>query len=138
MSTPEEIAAQLDPPQDVKGSKLTTWVMDQIGRTDIGLGLSVVALIIEKRQMDFALNSLRKLKFNNPCDIIREVKTIAIEVEVENFDKFVTSILVKYAEEFKHSELELMLEHNLVKHILPHDSLTGTGCLPCTPRLRRR
>jgi hypothetical protein len=112
MSTPEEIAAKLDPPQDIKGSKLTTWVMDQIGRTDITLGLSVVALIIEKRQMDFALNSLRKLNFNNPCDIIREVKTIAIEVEVEKFDKFVTSILVKYAEEFKHSELELMLEHD--------------------------
>lgn len=137
MSTPEEIAAKLDPPQDIKGSKLTTWVMDQIGRTDIGMGLSVVALIIEKRQMDFALNSLRKLKFNNPCDIIREVKTIADDVEVENFDKFVTSVLVKYAEEFKNSELKLMLEHNLVKHIRPHDSLTGTGCLPCMPRWSR-
>ena len=88
--------------------------------------------------MDFALNSLRKLNFNNPCDIIREVKTIAIEVEVENFDKFVTSILVKYAEEFVIPELEVMLEHNLVKHILPHDSLTGTGCLPCKLLPRRR
>jgi hypothetical protein len=138
MSTPEEIAAKLDPPQNIKGSKLTTWVMDQIGRTDITLGLSVVALIIEKRQMDFAMNSIRKLKFNNPCDIIREVKTIADEVEVENFDKFVTCVLVKYAEEFKNSEIELMLEHNLVKHIRPHDSSTGTGCWPCTPRLRHR
>jgi hypothetical protein len=138
MSTPEEIVAQLDPPEDVKGSKLTTWVMDKIGRTDITLGLSVVALIIEKRQMDFALNSLRKLKFNNPCDIIREVKTMADFIEVENFDKFVTSVLVKYAKEFNNAELELMLEHNLVKYILPpSDSSTGTCCLPCMPRLRR-
>jgi len=137
MSTPEEIAAKLDPPQDIKGSKLTTWVMDQIGRSNIILGLSVVALIIEKRQMDFAMNSLRKLKFNNPCDIIREVKTIAIEVEVEDFDKFVTSILVKYIDEFDIPELKVMLDHDLVKHILPSDSSTGTCCLPCTPRLRR-
>jgi hypothetical protein len=138
MSTPEEIAAKLDPPQDIKGSKLTTWVMDQIGRTDITLGLSVVALIIEKRQMDFAMNSLRKLKFKNPCDIIREVKTMADFIEVENFDKFVTSILVKCAEEFDIPELEVMLEHNLVKYILPpSDNSTGTCCLPCMPRPRR-
>jgi hypothetical protein len=137
MSTPEEIAAKLDPPLDIKGSKLTTWVMDQIGRTDITLGLSVVALLIDKRQMDFAMNSLRKLKFKNPCDIIREVKTIAIEVEVEDFDKFVTSILMKYTEEFDAPELKLMLENNLIKHIHPSDNSTGTCCLPCTPRPRR-
>jgi len=138
MSTPEEIAAKLDPPQDIKGSKLTTWVMDQIGRTDITLGLSVVALLIEKRQMDFIMNSIRKLKFKNPCDIIKEVKTIAYCIEVEDFDKFVTSVLIKCSEEFDIPELEVMLEHNLVKYILPpSDSSTGTGCLPCMPRLRR-
>jgi hypothetical protein len=137
MSTPEEIAGVLNPPSDIKGSKLTTWVMDQIGRANITLGLSVVSLIIEKRQMDFVMNSISKLKSKNPCDIIREVKTIADCIEVEDFDKFVESILIKCAEEFDIPDLGLMLKHDLVKHIHPSDSLTDTGCLPCTSRPRR-
>ena len=137
MSTPEEIATILNPPSDIKGAKLTTWVMDQVGRTNITLGLAVVMLIIEKRQTDFVMNSIRKLKLNNPCDIIGEVKTLADCIEVENFDKFVTSILVQCAGEFDMKELEVMIEHNLVRYIHPSDSSTDTCCLPCMPRPRR-
>ena len=136
MSTPEEIAVILDPPVDIKGAELTSWVMDKIGRSNIILGLSVVAIIIEKRQMDFALNSLRKMKFDNPCDVIREVKTIAEFIEVEDFDKFVLAVLEKYSDEFRNPELSIMIEHDLVKYIHPSDNSTGTYCLPCMPRLR--
>ena len=136
MSTPEEIAEQLNPPSYIKGANLTKWVMEQLGRSNIILGLSVVALIIEKRQMDFAINSIRKLNSKNPCDIVKEVKTIANDIEVENFDKFVTSVLIKCAEEFDIPDLEVMLDHNLVKYILPSDSSTETCCLACIRRRR--
>ena len=137
MSTPEEIANQLDPPQNIKGADLTTWVMDHIGRDNLILGLTIVALLIEKRQMEFALNSIRKLNLQNPFEIVKELKSIAADIEVENIDKFLTGGLIRYAEETSNKDLLAIIDNDLIKYIHPSDNLSGTCCLPCM-RLSRQ
>lgn len=126
MNNPEEIAAGLAVPDTLKGAELTKWVMEQLG-DDIALSLSVVAKISEKRQFDVVYSALRKMKLNTPGEIIKEARYLVRQLEVEEPEVFLNSILERYASDFE-------LEYDLSKHI---PDLVDTGCSFCIPLLNR-